>query len=112
MLANIEIESPSHCQELWARHGNAPTTFKHIFTEKRTEQELLTIEHTKMVDCHIGNAAICSKGLHDCSGREDYVDAVGQNNRARAMVQQWIEKAKEFGMPRLETVPQTLLSVR
>jgi transposase len=78
--------------------------------EKRTEQETLTIERMKMVDRHqVGKCChLFEEFTRLFREREDYVDAAG-HNRARAVLQQWMEEAKESEIPELKAFAAKLL---
>jgi transposase len=77
--------------------------------EKRTEQETLTIEHMKVVDRHIGKCChLFEEFARLFRERDDYVEATG-HNRARAVLQQWMEKAKYSEIPELKAFAVKLL---
>lgn len=70
--------------------------------EKRTEQETLTIERVKMVDCHVEKSCcLFEEFARLFRERDDYVGAVG-HKRARALLQRWMEDAKESEIPELK----------
>ncbi len=78
--------------------------------DKRTEQETLTIERMKMVDRHqVGKCChLFEEFARLFRERDDYVDAAGYN-RARAMLQQWMEEAKDSEIPELKAFAAKLL---
>lgn len=77
--------------------------------EKRTEQEKLTIERMKMVDRHVGKCChLFEEFARLFRERGDYVGAAG-HNRARVVLQQWMEEAKESEIPELKAFAAKLL---
>jgi transposase len=69
--------------------------------DKRTEQETLTIERMKAVDRHVRECCHLSEEFARLfRERDHYADAAG-HNRARAVLQRWMEEAKESEIPEL-----------
>jgi hypothetical protein len=67
--------------------------------DKRTQQETLTIERMKLVECHMGECCyIFEEFARLFWERDSYVGLAGYN-RARAVLRRWIEEAKESEIP-------------
>ena len=85
--------------------GLSPAQAKEILItrpEKRTEQENLTIERMKMVDRHVGKCChLFEEFARLFRQRDDYAEPNG-HDRARAMLQRWMEEAKESEIPELK----------
>ncbi len=77
--------------------------------EKRTEEEMLTIERMKMVDRHVGKCChLFEEFARLFRERDDYVGVSG-HKRARAALQRWMEEAKESEIPELKAFAAKLL---
>jgi transposase len=69
----------------------------------------LTIERMKMVDRHVGKCChLFEEFARLFRQRDDYVDAAG-HNRARAVLQRWMEEAKESEISELKAFAAKLL---
>jgi hypothetical protein len=93
--------------------GLSPAKAKGILItrpEKCTEQQRLTIERIKMVDRNVGRCRhLFEEFARLFRERDDYVDDVAGHNRAQAMLQQWMEEAKESEIPELKAFAAKLL---
>jgi transposase len=70
--------------------------------EKRTEQEALTIERMKMVDGHVGKCCHLFEEFARLFRERDGCAELDGDDRARAVLQRWMEEAKESEIPELK----------
>ena len=70
--------------------------------EKRTEQEVLTIERMKMVDRHIGKCChLFEKFARLFRESDDYAEPIG-DAKARELLQRWMAEARESEIAEIE----------
>jgi transposase len=76
--------------------------------ETRTEQERLTTERMKMVDGHVGKCCYLFEEFAALfRERDDYAKPNG-DDRAQALLQRWMEEAKESEIPELKAFAEKL----
>ena len=70
--------------------------------EKRTEQETLTVERMKIADHHVGKSCHLFEEFARLFRERDYYAEPNGDDRARALLQRWMEEARESEIPEIE----------